>query len=64
MSNTTAQQKTAAPLLTREQVARRWGCCTRTIIRYEAQGVIPSIRLGPKLVRFRLEDIEAFEAQR
>ena len=63
MNNITPQQKTVTSLLTREGLARRWQCCTRTIIRYEAQGVITSVRLGPKMVRFRMTDIEAIEAQ-
>jgi len=63
MSDTTTRQDSAITLLTREELARRWRCCARTIIRQEAQGILSPIRLGPKLVRFRLGDIEAIEAQ-
>jgi hypothetical protein len=46
-------------LLSRQQVAERWECCTHTIARRKD---IHPVRLGRRLVRYRLEEIEAIEA--
>lgn len=46
-------------LLTRAQLAVRWGCCRHTIAR---RNDLHPIRLGRRLVRYRLKDIEAIEA--
>lgn len=48
-------------LLDRAQVCRRLGCSKSTIQRYERRGWLKSRRIGPRMVRFRLEDILAFE---
>jgi excisionase family DNA binding protein len=52
---------TAAQLLTAEQVGERWQVPKAHVYRLAREGRIPSVKLG-KYVRFRLADIEAFEA--
>ena len=49
--------------LTKEQLAERWQITTRTIENMVARGECPApIRLGYKIVRWELADIEAHEA--
>ena len=50
-------------LLTRRQVAVRWGVCTETLKRREKAGRLPFVVLGSRLKRYRLRDIEALEAE-
>ena len=50
-------------LLSREQLARRWGCCIETIKRRERAGSLPSVRFNSRVVRYRLVDIERLEQQ-
>jgi hypothetical protein len=47
-----------SPLLTRKQVARRWGVCCHTVMRYKA---LSPIKLGSRFVRYRLEDVLQIE---
>ena len=47
-------------LLTRKQVARRQQTTEPTLIRWEKQGLLKSLRLGA-LVRYRFRDILEFE---
>jgi hypothetical protein len=47
-------------LLTRKQVARRQQTTEPTLIRWEKQGLLKSLRLG-SLVRYRLRDVLEFE---
>lgn len=46
-------------LLTRQELARRWGCCSHTIARRHD---LNPVRLGPRLVRYRVREIEQIEA--
>ena len=48
-------------LLSRQQLADRWGCSIETIKRRERAGVILPVILG-RLVRYRESDIESVEA--
>ena len=48
--------------LSRKGLAERWDCSTETIKRREAAGVLKALKLG-RLVRYRLADVEAAEAQ-
>lgn len=48
-------------LLTIHDVAERWSCSARTVQKKIATGELPAVHLGPKLVRIRPEDVEAFE---
>lgn len=55
-------------MLTRHQLAQRWGTTTRTIDRRCRQGLLPWIDLtrgrgNRPQVRFLLEDVEEFERQ-
>ena len=45
-------------LLTRQQLARRWNCCSHTIARRKD---LQPVRLGRRLLRYRLCDVEAIE---
>jgi predicted DNA-binding transcriptional regulator AlpA len=47
-------------LLTRAHLAARWGCCRHTIARRKD---LHPIRLGRRLVRYRLAEIQAIEAK-
>ena len=52
-------------LMDREEVAALLGVHTETIRRAQATGKLPAYVLGSKLVRYRLEDVEAWlEANR
>ena len=48
--------------LDRKQLAERWSCCVETIKRREKARVLTALKLG-RLVRYRLSDIEAVEAE-
>ena len=45
-------------LLTRRQVAQRWNCCGHTIARMRN---LRPVRFNRRLLRYRLEDIQAIE---
>lgn len=49
-------------LLTCEELARRWQIKPATVYALARKGSIPTVRLGPRLVRFRLVEVERFEA--
>jgi excisionase family DNA binding protein len=53
----------AEPLLNKAEVARRTGFCERTVNSLMARGELPFIKLGPRTVRFRPEDVEAYITQ-
>lgn len=48
-------------LFDRQDLMKRWNCSIASIKRYEASGHLKSIRIGPRLVRYRMADILAFE---
>jgi hypothetical protein len=58
-SKTATTNQPKAGLLTRQELATRWNCCTHTIARRKD---LKPVRLGPRLVRYRLTDIETIEA--
>lgn len=43
-----------------KELAARWQCSEMHIYRLVAQGSLKGVKIG-KLIRFRLEDIEAYE---
>lgn len=45
-------------LLTRLEVAEQLSTCTHTVARYAKRGLLPEIILGPRLIRYRREDVE------
>ncbi len=47
-------------LLTRKQVAAIFQMCPLSVIRLEASGKLPAIRLGAGSVRYRKSDVEKF----
>jgi hypothetical protein len=49
-------------ILDRKALAERWRCSTETLKRREKEGVLKALKLG-RLVRYRLADVEAVEAQ-
>ena len=50
-------------LLTAEQLADGWQLAGKTAVyRLTREGAIPTVKLGKKFYRYRLSDIEAFEA--
>lgn len=51
-------------LMTRKQVAELLGVSRRTVVRMEKAGLIRSMKVGVRLVRFRAEDIEALTADK
>ena len=51
-------QQLLGALLTRRQLAQRWNCCPHTIARRKD---LQPVRLGRRLLRYRLSDVEAIE---
>lgn len=49
--------------LTPRDLAARWQCSERHVRNLIASGELPAFRLGGKLLRIRMEDVEAFERQ-
>lgn len=49
-------------MLTEQQLAERWQTSDRSIRRLVAAGDLRPVRIAPQIVRFRLTDVEAFEA--
>lgn len=45
-------------LLNRSELAALFGCSKATIRRYEREGKLRPIRLSPRVVRFKKEDVE------
>ena len=48
-------------VITRKELAARWQCCIETIKRRERDGSLLALRLGPRIVRYRLTDVIAYE---
>lgn len=56
-------KNTAQLYYTDREVAIRFGVVRQTIWRWVSEGVLPSpVKVGPRASRWRLADIEAFEA--
>lgn len=48
-------------LLTRLEVAERYGCSVRTVIRMDEQGEGPKpMRIGPRMIRYRESEVESY----
>lgn len=41
-----------------KRIGEIFGLSTRTIQRYAAQGIIPKYRVGPRVIRFRPDEVE------
>lgn len=49
---------------TREWVKLRYAISNSTLHKWQAEGHFPkSVRIGPRAVRFRVEDLRSFEAK-
>jgi excisionase family DNA binding protein len=49
--------------LNKGDIAKALGISGRTVLRLAERGVIPAVRMGPKLIRFPKEEFEAWEKQ-
>ena len=58
----TSKNHPAPIFLSREQLGTRWNCSDSTIKRREKDG-LKATHLGPRMVRYRLEEVEAFESR-
>ena len=54
----TVQQIILVGLLTRKQVADALGLCVHTVARYTRRGLLPAVTLGPRVIRYRKQDVE------
>ena len=52
----------AVGAISRKELAHRWHCHPLTIARHEKSGLLKPLRLGARLLRYRLEDIERVKA--
>jgi excisionase family DNA binding protein len=57
--NKTHAPRQPAPLLSVQQAADRTGVSTETIRRWIRIGELPARRVGPRLIRIRVEDLDA-----
>ncbi len=51
------------PLISRRQLARRWGVSTETLKRRERTGQLPALKFNARLLRYRVADIERIERE-
>jgi hypothetical protein len=49
-------------LVSRKAVADRWQTSKETVKRREKAGLLKAIRFNQRLLRYKLSDVEAFEA--
>ena len=54
--------RTKEHLISREDLADRWGLTKESIKRMERKGLVQPIKLAPRVVRYNLATIEAYEA--
>jgi excisionase family DNA binding protein len=60
--HSSARLPTAEALLDAREVAALWGIHPETVARMAREGRLPCVRIGSRLVRFRLADIQDFAA--
>ena len=48
-------------LLSRHALSDRWDCSIETIKRYDRRGITKPVRIAPRMVRYRLSDIQKIE---
>jgi len=48
------------PLINAREVSRRLNITVWTVYDFARRGILPSIRMAPKCIRFDSQDIEAF----
>jgi hypothetical protein len=54
-----ASSRRIAQLLSRAEVAQRWGCCPHTVARRKD---LKPVRFNKRMLRYRLADVEAVES--
>ena len=54
--------QSAQPMLRESELARRWGVSRRTLQRWRAAGCGPTYHLMGRAIRYRLDQVIAFEA--
>ncbi len=54
--------QTGEKLLSRKQLAERWQCSTETVKRRTREGLLHPVRFNSRLLRYRLAEILAVEA--
>jgi hypothetical protein len=54
---------TTTELLTRVELGQRWKKSIRTLKRWEKEGRLNPLTLGPRTIRYRLGDILQFEKE-
>ena len=57
-------QKETASLVNRNQLAYELGVTARTIRNWELEGLLPSIKIGKRTVRYRIEHVISFLEKR
>lgn len=62
-SQNTATPPPARRWASKEQAADYIGVCDKTLRRYIAQGIIPAHRLGKRLIRLDLNEVDAAMAR-
>jgi predicted DNA-binding transcriptional regulator AlpA len=56
---------TTKPYLSDKDLAERFGVTRTTVWRWTAEGLLPEpVKIGPNTTRWRLADVQAFEAMR
>jgi excisionase family DNA binding protein len=55
---------TGGRLLTAREVAERLGVSVETILRWHRRGDLPGVRLSSNVLRFDVDDVDAFIAER
>ena len=48
-------------LLSRRQLCVRWSCCSKTLQRREAAGILKPVRFNERMLRYWLSDVVAVE---
>ncbi len=62
-TETTAVTATpASKLISRRQLAARWGCCVESIKRRQRAGLLHPIYLSSRMLRYSLQNVEEIEA--
>ena len=51
-------------MLNRDQVAEKLGVSNRTVARWTKRGVLPHVRLGRRVIRYRERDLDSLVEKR
>lgn len=55
-----AQKTSLCPLWTRKQVAKTLQLCVHSVARYTRRGELPCVKINPRVVRYKQQDVQAF----